>query len=177
MFCDDVEIDTTDDAGPGTEISGVDAYLSMLRPFMDGARSVHHGHMPEIELTGPDTARGVWAMEDHVWFADATGLGKLWGTGWYEEEYRRLDGRWRIARMVLRRQYVEMGGVQTFPPLRSAFGELITSLVGLASTPPTGPRGRRGDARRGDRPASPPPPRPPHRLPTTRAAASHAGSV
>ena len=28
----------------------------------------HHGHMPEIELTSPTTAKGIWAMEDRVWW-------------------------------------------------------------------------------------------------------------
>lgn len=30
------------------------------------SRTVHHGHMPEIDITGPDTARGTWAMFDYV---------------------------------------------------------------------------------------------------------------
>ena len=71
--------------------------------------------MPEIELTGPDTARGVWAMEDRIWFPDHLGLGHLWGTGWYEEEYRCEDGTWRIAAMRLRRQRLELGGSVIFP--------------------------------------------------------------
>lgn len=117
VFTADVVIDTTDDTGPGTDITGRDPYLDMLRPILDGAITVHHGHMSEIEITGPDTARGVWSMEDHIWFPAALGLGQLWGTGWYEEDYRRVDARWKIARMVLRRQRVELDGVQTFPPI------------------------------------------------------------
>ena len=31
-----------------------------------GARTCHHGHMPEIEITGDGTARGIWAMFDYV---------------------------------------------------------------------------------------------------------------
>jgi hypothetical protein len=34
--------------------------------LLEGVRTVHHGHMPEIEVTGGDTARGVWAMFDFV---------------------------------------------------------------------------------------------------------------
>ncbi|MBI0293347.1 nuclear transport factor 2 family protein [Streptomyces sp. PRKS01-29] len=38
-------------------------------PDLTGAApSVHHGHMPEIEITGPDTASGIWAMEDLLTF-------------------------------------------------------------------------------------------------------------
>jgi hypothetical protein len=28
--------------------------------------TTHHGHMPEIELTSPTAARGIWAMEDVI---------------------------------------------------------------------------------------------------------------
>jgi uncharacterized protein (TIGR02246 family) len=115
VFAPDVLIDTTDDTGPGTETSGRDAYVDGLAPILAGAITTHHGHSSEIELTGPDAARGIWAMEDHIWFPESTAMGKLWGTGWYEEEYVRLDGEWKISRMTLRRQRVEMGGVQIFP--------------------------------------------------------------
>ena len=59
--------------------------------------------MPEIDVDG-DTATGVWSMEDHLFWPAEFGLGHMWGTGWYEETYRRCDdGRWRIATMHLRR--------------------------------------------------------------------------
>jgi hypothetical protein len=45
-------------------------------------------------------------------------MGTLWGSGWYEEQYRRVDGKWKIERMRLRRQRLELGGVQIFPPAR-----------------------------------------------------------
>ena len=35
-----------------------------------GAVTTHHGHMPEIEITGDGTARGVWAMFDYVLYQD-----------------------------------------------------------------------------------------------------------
>ena len=116
VFTVDVVIDTTDDTGPGTEIQGRDEYVDMLSSILAEAITVHHGHMSEIESTGEDTAHGTWSMEDHVWFRESLGMGKLWGTGWYEEQYRRVDGAWRISRMRLRRQRVELGGAQTFPP-------------------------------------------------------------
>ena len=69
-----------------------------------------HGHMPEIELTGPNTARGVWAMFDYLtWdegWARARDLPEAQygfvGYGDYEEEYVKQDGTWKIARMRLR---------------------------------------------------------------------------
>ncbi|MCH7790130.1 MAG: nuclear transport factor 2 family protein [Acidobacteria bacterium] len=114
VFTSDVIIDTTDDTGPGTQIIGREAYLDMLAVVLEGAITVHHGHMSEIEVDG-DAAHGVWSMEDHIWFSEESGIATLWGTGWYEETYRRVDDEWKISHLVLRRQRVEMGGVQTFP--------------------------------------------------------------
>ena len=63
------------------------------------ATTVHHGHMPEIELTGPATATGIWAMYD---FVDMPQL-VLHGWGHYHEEYVKQDGQWRIRRLRLTR--------------------------------------------------------------------------
>jgi uncharacterized protein (TIGR02246 family) len=63
------------------------------------ATTVHHGHMPEIALTGPATATGIWAMYD---FVDMPQL-VLHGWGHYHEEYVKQDGQWRIRRLRLTR--------------------------------------------------------------------------
>ena len=77
--------------------------------LLEGVRTVHHGHMPEIEVSGGDTARGVWAMFDYVeWPTDETGARVgLQGYGHYLEEYAREDGEWRIARTRLERLRVD----------------------------------------------------------------------
>jgi len=76
-----------------------------------GARTCHHGHMPEIQIAGDGTARGVWAMFDYVeWDArDGTRVG-LQGYGHYREQYVREDGQWRIARTRLERLRVDSLG-------------------------------------------------------------------
>ncbi len=61
---------------------------------------MHQVHAPEIELTSPTTARGVWALEDFVRFA--LGL-NLRGYGHYYETYEKVDGRWRIKSSKLTR--------------------------------------------------------------------------
>jgi hypothetical protein len=65
--------------------------------------------MPELEVTGPDTARGTWAMFDYVeWPASAAGARVgLHGYGHYREEYVREDGEWRIGRSRLERLRVD----------------------------------------------------------------------
>jgi hypothetical protein len=54
------------------------------------AGMVHHMHGGRIELTGEDTARTIWPS----YFGD----GDDGTVGYYDEEYRREGGRWRIAR-------------------------------------------------------------------------------
>jgi len=76
---------------------------------LEGTQTAHHGHMPEIEITGTDTARGTWAMFDYVEWpkgADGTRVG-LNGYGHYIDEYVREDGEWRIARTRLERLRVD----------------------------------------------------------------------
>jgi hypothetical protein len=40
------------------------AYFPMRGATLPPRTSVHHGHLPEITLTGPDTATAIWAMSD-----------------------------------------------------------------------------------------------------------------
>ncbi len=88
---------------------GRDAIVKSVSGVLAGVRTVHHGHMPEIELTGPDTARGIWAMFDYVeWPASKTGARVgLQGFGHYREEYVREDGQWRIHRLRLERLRID----------------------------------------------------------------------
>jgi hypothetical protein len=86
-------------------VEGRDAIVASVSGALAGARTVHHGHMPEIEITGPDSARGTWAMFDYVeWPARDDGeLVGLRGYGHYTEDYVREDGAWRISRSRLDR--------------------------------------------------------------------------
>jgi len=89
--------------------NGRDAIVTFVSGALRGARTVHHGHMPEIEVTGADSARGTWAMFDYVeWPAtdDGDRIG-LQGYGHYREEHVREDGQWRISRSRLVRLRVD----------------------------------------------------------------------
>ena len=88
---------------------GRDAIAASVSGVLTGVRTVHHGHMPEIELTGPDTARGMWAMFDYVEFPPSESGGRvgLHGYGHYREEYIREDGQWRIHRLRLERLRID----------------------------------------------------------------------
>jgi uncharacterized protein (TIGR02246 family) len=87
---------------------GRDEIVANVSTVMAELRTVHHSHMPEIAITNPDTARGVWAMFDYVeWPAQDGRRVGLRGYGHYVEEYVREDGEWRISRSRLERLRVD----------------------------------------------------------------------
>lgn len=102
VFTDDAVIDTVDSGGP--VISGADAFMAYLEPTLTGVVTVHHGHMPEIDITSEVSATGIWAMEDLLQFPDGTSMR---GYGHYHETYRKEDGAWRIASSKLTRLRVD----------------------------------------------------------------------
>ena len=104
LFTADAVMDVSDDPGSRGVVHGRDAIVEGVSQVLATARTIHHGHMPEIELTGPTTARGIWSMEDEVDFsAEGEAPSGIRGAGWYHEEYRLEDGVWRIAFMRLER--------------------------------------------------------------------------
>ena len=101
VFTPDVHLDMTGE-GAG-EIDTVEAYMPFLVSNIGEVTTVHHGHMPEIELTSPTTATGIWAMEDELWWPEGSPIRYMHGYGHYHETYRKDDGTWRIASLTLTR--------------------------------------------------------------------------
>lgn len=103
--------------GPGNDApisrreTGRDAIVRWVSGVLEGATTIHHGHMPEIEILSASTASGVWAMEDRVIWPERS----LHGWGHYHETYVREAGAWRIATSRLTRLRVELspGGPAT----------------------------------------------------------------
>ena len=97
LFTDDCEhlLPTVDERAPVPN----EQYLRDLRRTLAEATTVHHGHMPEIAIVGPDEATGTWAMFDDVEIPrDGQSPTHLQGYGHYHETYRRCDdGKWRIS--------------------------------------------------------------------------------
>ncbi len=103
VFADDVVMDTT--ASGGGVIIGADAFLAFLREAIGDVVTVHHGHTPEIELTSPTTAAGIWAMEDMLRWPDGS---QMHGYGHYHETYEKLDGDWCIKTSILTRLRMDL---------------------------------------------------------------------
>ena len=98
VFTDDVEMDTTDSGGG--VVNGADAFMSFLLDAIGDVITVHHCHLPEIQISSPTSASAVWAMEDMLRWPDGT---ELHGYGHYHETYEKVVGDWRIRRSELTR--------------------------------------------------------------------------
>jgi hypothetical protein len=108
LFVDDLRASFPDDGG--THI-GADAFVRHVSKALEGAVSMHEGHLSELEFTAVDSARGIWAMSDEIRFPPGSPKKVLRGSGWYYEEYRRSEGGdWRFASLTLKRQLVEVDG-------------------------------------------------------------------
>lgn len=112
VFAPQAEFDVRDDVGPETGfLTGRQQIVDFVRAAVGTARTIHHGHMPEIDLEAPDRARGIWAMYDYVEFAaspDAAGARSgLHGYGHYHETYVKHAGAWQIASLRLARLRID----------------------------------------------------------------------
>jgi len=105
VFTDDVVVDVSHDKHPpGDTIEGRANVVDFIRKAIGKALTVHHGHMPEIELLSATEARGIWAMFDYVELSPSRGIR---GYGHYHEEYRKERGHWRISKLKLTRLRVD----------------------------------------------------------------------
>jgi len=107
VFTDDVRTRL-----PGTDwMRGAEAIVGRVVEHHTRAEvvTVHHGHMPEIELVDGTHARGVWSMfdfVDRIWRHDGR-RDAFQGYGHYLEEYRQVSDEWKIAQMELTRLRVD----------------------------------------------------------------------
>jgi len=88
---------TVDYGGGAYRFAGVDAIVRFLRESLGretGALGYHHGHHPEIELTGETTARGVWALDNYLFNAARKRGVRI--AAYYRDEYVKVGGAWRI---------------------------------------------------------------------------------
>ncbi|WP_433526934.1 nuclear transport factor 2 family protein [Nocardia pseudovaccinii] len=106
-LADDVDVDAT--ALGGDRVRGASNHVAALQTDYGDRVTVHHGHMPEIEVHTPAAATGVWALQDLLIWPDNIRGG---GFGHYHETYT-LDGdRWRISSTTLTRLYLDPTAAQ-----------------------------------------------------------------
>lgn len=98
--------------------TGAPAILEFLSKAM-GAPSFHSSHRvhhPEIELTSDTTATGTWALEDVV--IESKLNFTLRGAAFYFDQYKKVDGQWKIKHTGYERTYEEMHMRDAIPGLK-----------------------------------------------------------
>jgi hypothetical protein len=114
LFTEDVELD-----GLSAPFASLDDFIAAMAENLEEAWTVHQGHTPELDITGPDEAEGIWPMFDYVEFPQVGERRGLVGWGYYEERYRRVDGEWRISYMRLTRLRIDPVYGEQLPALQN----------------------------------------------------------
>jgi hypothetical protein len=76
---------------------GVDSIMRFLREALSrehGSVTIHHGHHPEIELTGDDTATGTWALYNYMYNEKQNRCIRI--GAYYHDEYVKVAGEWKF---------------------------------------------------------------------------------
>lgn len=89
FYCD------TGSGGRG-ETKGIEAFVTRVKSTP--ALAIHHALMPEIELTSPTTANGIWAVHMFAKTADGSVID---GFGYYNNTYVKLGKSWRVSTLRL----------------------------------------------------------------------------
>ncbi|HXZ87400.1 MAG TPA: nuclear transport factor 2 family protein [Candidatus Binataceae bacterium] len=108
VFAPDATVDYSSE-GDSKEwtASGAANIVALVRKVVDPAVTVHHGHMAEVEVLSPTTARGIFAMEDLIWWPEGSRRRTLHGWGHYHETFEKIAGKWLIKTLKLTRLRTE----------------------------------------------------------------------
>lgn len=88
-------VDARADYGPKMKFESGEAIVKFLKDTLGGANVVtaHGGHNPEIQIISTSAARATWALNDYIVIQPNT---KRMGWGFYEDEYIKVNGAWKI---------------------------------------------------------------------------------
>jgi hypothetical protein len=96
--------DRPKDGLPELRCNGRTELVGTVKEILSKGISMHHGHMPEIEITSPTTARGIWAMFDYLRLPNCI----YKGYGHYEEDYVKEKDGWKIKTILLTRLHCDI---------------------------------------------------------------------
>jgi hypothetical protein len=107
LFTDDIDVDYRG-GDYRVRLQGKANLLEFLaNSFHTNAIAMHHGHMPDITLTGPDEAVGLWYLEDI--FIDVARKSRTIGSAVYTDLYRRVNCAWKLAKTEYDRVFELVG--------------------------------------------------------------------
>lgn len=90
------------------QFAGADSIVDWIEGAMGdpGVHSAHRCTQPEISFDSDDEAHATWALVD--WVIDTRFDVSIEGASFYEDRYRRVDGRWLIAHTGYRRTFEQI---------------------------------------------------------------------
>jgi hypothetical protein len=101
LFTEDCRLDSE----AGVHVGRENVVKVISESLQDGV-TVHRVTMPEITITGPDTAAAIWAMQDEVSLTYKGQPHEFRGFGYYHETYVRTPKGWRVKSCKLVRHKV-----------------------------------------------------------------------
>ena len=84
-------------AGGQYRFGSRDEIMRFLRQVLgpeSGSVGFHHGHQPEIELTGATTAHGAWALHNYFFNQAQNRCVRI--AAFYEDDYVKVNGAWKL---------------------------------------------------------------------------------
>lgn len=112
VFTDDASIDVSGEMRANSADDGIirgrNEIATFVRAAIHDLTTVHHGHMPEIEMISATRASGVWAMEDMLRWPAGAPIRSLHGYGHYHDTYEKSRDTWLIATLRLTRLRVDV---------------------------------------------------------------------
>jgi SnoaL-like domain len=105
VFTPDASADYTpaSSASSDWKAAGAANVVALVRGVVEHAVSIHHGHMAEVEITSPNTARAIFAMEDLIFWPEGSRYKTMHGWGHYHETFEKVGGKWLIKTLKLTR--------------------------------------------------------------------------
>jgi hypothetical protein len=91
------------EAPQAATIQGLDTFIGSMAEMLKGVQTCHRMYLPEITITGPDTAKSTWGIHDLVKTQDCT----FNGYGHIHQDYVKVDGEWKITRSHTSRLFVD----------------------------------------------------------------------
>tara|TARA_B100001013_G_C24484584_1_gene392657 strand:+ start:126 stop:716 length:591 start_codon:yes stop_codon:yes gene_type:complete len=83
-----------------------DILEQIANAFHSDALACHQGHHPEIEITGLNTAKGLWYLSDT--FTDTKTQTTTRGSAIYQDQYVKESGNWKIKKSEYDRIWEEV---------------------------------------------------------------------
>ena len=83
---------------------GAAANTAWVAERLAAAITVHHSHSSRFIFESPTQARGIWGMEDNIFWSEAGEDCWLQGFGFYHETYEKRGETWLFTSRSLRRQ-------------------------------------------------------------------------